>query len=137
MRNIVNAVLLRGNRVLLARRSPRRKAYGGLWSFPGGHVEPGETFEEALARESREEIGILPLTYMALARIADPATAAASPATYHLYGVTDWQGGEPVIADDEHTELEWFSLKAAGDLPDLALQEYRPLFRRLILDRDR
>lgn len=135
MRNIVNAVLLRENRVLLARRSPQRKAYGDLWSFPGGHVEPGETFEEALVRESQEEIGILPIAYMALGCIADPATPAASPATYHMYAITSWEGGEPVIMDDEHTALEWFTLESAIELPELALEEYRPLFRKLILGR--
>ena len=135
MRNIVNAVLLRGNQVLLARRSPQRKAYGGLWSFPGGHVEPGETFEEALVRESREEIGILPITHTALGSIADPNTPSVLPAVYHMYAVTSWEGGEPAIMDNEHTALEWFTLEAAVELPDLALEEYRPLFRKLMLDR--
>lgn len=134
MRNIVNAVLLRNNMVLLARRSPLRKAYGGLWSFPGGHVEAGETFEEALLRESREGIGILPTAYVNLGTITDPATA--SPATYHLYAVTSWEGGEPAILDDEHTALEWFALTAAIELSELALEEYRLLFRKLMLNRN-
>lgn len=43
MRNIVNALLLREGKVLLARRSRHRKAYPDLWSFPGGHVEGDET----------------------------------------------------------------------------------------------
>jgi len=44
-------------RVLLAQR-PEGKAMAGLWEFPGGKVEPGETPENALIRELNEELGI-------------------------------------------------------------------------------
>ena len=44
-------------RILLARR-PEGKKMAGMWEFPGGKVEPGETPEEALARELKEELGI-------------------------------------------------------------------------------
>lgn len=53
MRNIVNALFVRDGAVLLARRSPHRSTYAGLWSFPGGHVEPGEMLIEALALEQK------------------------------------------------------------------------------------
>ncbi len=127
MRVIVNALLLQGANILLARRSATRKAYPDVWSFPGGHVELGETLEEALTREAGEEIGIMPLAYFPLGTIADPNASA----TYHMFGVTSWKG-EPTILDDEHTELTWFDLAEAAILPDLALEAYRPLLRGLI-----
>lgn len=46
-----------GNRVLIARR-PTGKHQGGLWEFPGGKIEPGETPDAALARELAEELAI-------------------------------------------------------------------------------
>ena len=56
---LVSAVALidAEGRVLLAQR-PEGKAMAGLWEFPGGKVEPGETPEAALIRELHEELGI-------------------------------------------------------------------------------
>lgn len=51
------ALIDRDGRVLLAQRPPG-KAMAGLWEFPGGKVEPGETPEAALIRELHEELGI-------------------------------------------------------------------------------
>ena len=55
--DVVGAVIRDGDRVLLAQR-PEGKAQAGLWEFPGGKIEPGETPEEALARECREELAV-------------------------------------------------------------------------------
>ncbi len=54
---VVAAVVVRGGRVLLSRRPPG-KHLAGLWEFPGGKIEEGETPEAALAREVREELGL-------------------------------------------------------------------------------
>lgn len=51
-------VLVRPDGAFLLTSRPEGKAYAGYWEFPGGKVEPGETVEQALRRELREEIGI-------------------------------------------------------------------------------
>jgi 8-oxo-dGTP diphosphatase len=54
---VAAAVVLRDGRVLLTRRA-RGQHLAGMWEFPGGKLEDGESPEEALARECREECGI-------------------------------------------------------------------------------
>ena len=90
---LVSAVALidPDGRVLLAQR-PAGKSMAGLWEFPGGKVEPGETPENALIRELYEELGIdtwesclAPLTF-----------ASHSYEDFHLlmplYACRKWQG---------------------------------------------
>lgn len=97
-------------RVLIAQR-PEGKAMAGLWEFPGGKVEPGETPEAALIRELHEEIGIdtwasclAPLTF-----------ASHGYDGFHLlmplYACRKWQG---VPTAREHAALKWAGVR---DLP--------------------
>jgi 8-oxo-dGTP pyrophosphatase MutT (NUDIX family) len=53
---VLAAVIRRQDRYLVCRR-PAHKRHGGLWEFPGGKLEPGETLLEAARRELREELG--------------------------------------------------------------------------------
>ena len=55
MTDVAAALIWRGDRFLICQR-PAHKARGLLWEFVGGKVEPGETKEEALVRECREEL---------------------------------------------------------------------------------
>ena len=54
--NVVGAAIVTNGTVLCAQRGPG-KSLAGYWEFPGGKLEPGETGEQALARECREELG--------------------------------------------------------------------------------
>lgn len=54
MIEVVAGVIYKNNKFLIAKRN-LKKAQGGLWEFPGGKVEKGESYENALAREIKEE----------------------------------------------------------------------------------
>ena len=56
MIDVTAAVIVRASSVLLCQR-PQGKHHAGLWEFPGGKTEPGETLEACVARECREELG--------------------------------------------------------------------------------
>ena len=57
MIEVVGALIWDGDRFLICQR-PENKARGMLWEYVGGKVEPGETKQEALIREWREELGV-------------------------------------------------------------------------------
>ena len=57
MTEVVAALIWEGERFLICQR-PAHKARGLLWEFVGGKVEPGETPEQALVRECREELDL-------------------------------------------------------------------------------
>ena len=133
MADIVNALLVRNGTILLGRRNPERKAYPNRWSFPGGHVEEGESLDAALLREVREEVGVTPVMFRKLGVIEEPNPQGNGKATYHMYEVTAWGGGEPHMLGGEHSEIRWFSIDTANGLRDLALPQYRTIFRQLRL----
>lgn len=126
MDDIVNGLLLRQSRVLMVRRSAQRSTWPGCWSFPGGHVESGESLNQALIRELSEEIGIVPTGWTELAKLESRRQSKR----FHVYLVTAWSG-EPTLLGDEHSESCWIEPLQAAELPDLALDSYPSLFRTL------
>ncbi|MBK8523371.1 MAG: Nudix family hydrolase [Betaproteobacteria bacterium] len=104
------AVLLRGKdelEFLLARR-PEGKVYAGWWEFPGGKVESGESFHEALVRELQEELGIT--ITQATPWLTREFTYPHATVRIRFFRVTAWEGE---IHPHEHDAIAW--LKASHD----------------------
>ncbi len=125
------ALPIRGGRVLLGLRASHRRNRPSCWDTIGGHVEPGEATDQALIRELQEEIGITPTTFAHFTTIETTESDGVSPALWHLFSVTGWDGGDPAIANDEHSEIRWFAFADARALSPLASEAYRPVFARL------
>lgn len=104
---VVGGAALRAGRVLMARRGPG--SYEGLWEFPGGKVEAGETDQVALARELDEELGIRAVVHEFL------GVGHHGRIDLHCYRV-EFEG-EP--QNREHSELAWVPLAelAALEVP--------------------
>ncbi len=100
-------------RVLIAQR-PEGKSMAGLWEFPGGKVEAGETPEAALIRELREELGIETKE----ACLAPISFASHAYESIHLlmplYVCRKWQGTPQAR---EHIALKWVRPQALRDYP--------------------
>ena len=130
MIDIVNGLLVANGEVLMALRANHRRHYPWTWSFPGGHVEKGETLEAALQRELMEEIGVEVISSQLLMTLKDTADCTTSDVTFHLFKVDSWKG-DPFNLGDEHAELSWKSIEEAKLLPDLALEGYLGVLDRL------
>lgn len=129
MSEVVLGLIVRDGLVLLGLRSPNRHARPGCWDLIGGHVEPGEGLKDALVRELAEELGVRPLVFHAITTL-DAASEAGAPASFHIFRIDAFLG-EPRLANDEHTELRWFSSDEACALRNLASPLYLDIFRRL------
>lgn len=94
-------------RVLLIQRLPG-KHLAGLWEFPGGKLEPGETAEQALVRELDEELGVEALTATPL--ISVPWYYPEKSVLLHAWRITAWRGE---VTAREGNPMRWV---AVGDL---------------------
>ena len=104
------AVVVRGGRVLLVRR--RNEPDAGLWGFPGGHVEPGETCGECAAREAAEETGVVVVPRGLLANVEVVRRGGPRGPAFHFVLVAvacDHASGEPEAAGDV-SEARWVSV---------------------------
>jgi 8-oxo-dGTP diphosphatase len=100
-------------RILLAQR-PEGKALAGLWEFPGGKLEPGETPEAALVRELQEELTLkvneTSLTPLTFASFTYPQFHLLMP----LYACTSWSGP---IRPREGQAIAWVEPSRLKDYP--------------------
>jgi 8-oxo-dGTP diphosphatase len=103
----VSAAIIRDNRVLIVRRA--KTPSEGLYTLPGGGVEPGESLHEAIKREVKEEAGIT-IEPAALAGYREAIERDADGKVARHFVIMAfacrWRGGEPVLSE-ELAEARW------------------------------
>jgi len=123
VRMVTAAVIERDGKVLVARRKPELVA-GGLWEFPGGKLEAGETPERGLARELAEELGVP-------ARVGEHLCTvpfSGEIASFELVVFRTELLGEDLRLTD-HDEIRWL---APGDMDEAEFSKPdRPVVRLL------
>jgi mutator protein MutT len=103
--------LRKGQRILLAEK---KRGFGeGKFNGIGGKLEPGETAEQAMIRETQEEIGVTPKKYERVAVIDFDEFVKGERTNVHMnvYVASEWEGGP---TETEEMRPEWFDV---ADLP--------------------
>ena len=100
---VVAALIWQGERFMICQR-PAHKARGLLWEFVGGKVEPGETKEEALIRECREELAVT----LRVGEVFMEVTHEYPDLTVHLtlFHATIAEGVPQML---EHRDIKWIT----------------------------
>ena len=123
IRQVVAAVIERDGKILVARRKPGLVA-GGMWEFPGGKLEDGETAEKCLERELEEELGVPSRVGKLLCSVPFKGTLAAFEL---LVFRADLLSDSFKLTD--HDEIRW---QAPGDMDEaLFSKPDRPVVRML------
>jgi mutator protein MutT len=107
---VLAAVIQRGDTFLICQR-PSHKRHGGLWEFPGGKLEPGETSLDGAGRELAEELGV------SVRAVGEVLFSVADPGSDFVIDFLPTEiDGEPQCI--EHPDIRWLSL---DDLRSLSL----------------
>ncbi|MBE6967799.1 MAG: (deoxy)nucleoside triphosphate pyrophosphohydrolase [Ruminococcaceae bacterium] len=111
MTEVVAALIREGNRFMICQR-PAHKARGLLWEFVGGKLEPGETKEQALIRECREELGVT----LSVGTVFMDVLHEYPDLTVHLtlFNATIAEGVPQKL---EHEDIRWIS---TDEIPNYA-----------------
>jgi 8-oxo-dGTP diphosphatase len=96
---VIAAVIARGDELFVCQR-PLHKRHGGLWEFPGGKCEPGESDTDAARRELREELGVEVVSVG-----AEELSVRDAGSPYLIVFVPVRIEGDPTCR--EHIALEW------------------------------
>ena len=106
---VIAAVVSQGDKLLVCQR-PLTKRHGGLWEFPGGKRQPGESDAQAAARELREELGVH------VESVGEELFAAHDDGSPYLIAFLPVSiSGQPTCR--EHMALRWELPEAIARLP--------------------
>lgn len=111
MTEVVAALIWQGERFLACQRPPH-KARGLLWEFVGGKVEPGETREQALIRECREELDVTVRVGGIFMELVHEYPDLTVHLTLFHAGIAE---GTPRLL--EHQALRWITIEEIGQYP--------------------
>ena len=112
MLQVVAAVIERSDRRILIGQRRRGDTSALKWEFPGGKVRSGETFEKALARELREELGVTLTKSVAIASVRHQYANTPEELEIHFFAA---QYAEPDISPHVFEQIAWVLPRELSD----------------------
>jgi len=123
----ITAIIQKGNKYLIIRRSLSKKRFPGMWTVPGGKLETKDylklkkdtkfywynVLEKALTREIKEEVGLEINNVRYVTSLATEHKDGASSIVISC--LADYKAGEVILEEGETDKAEWVSLKEAKD----------------------
>ena len=100
------------NKILIVKRSSKRKIYPGLWECGGGQVNPGENFREAVKRQLEEELGVVvtPMKILGIYHILTPGLYQKKiPGLKFLCKINSFVNTKKPVISKEHSEFRFIS----------------------------
>ncbi|MGP8306940.1 NUDIX domain-containing protein [Vibrio sp. YIC-376] len=117
----VSFILVKDEQVLLETRAKDKATDPGVIAIPGGHLEPDESQQQALYRELKEELNIMPQSFVYLCSLYHPTTELQ---LLHYYVIPKWDGE---IECHEAESIAWYSpinSPVGTEVDRIALKEY-------------
>jgi len=119
-------IVINGDEVLAEKRKLTKKGVPGAVTLPGGHLEDGESPEDALHRELREELGIIPRNTTYVCTLLHRSQEFRK---LHYFAIHGWKGD---ILNNEAEALLWIRFDELGafdlDVDRIAISEYRRVY---------
>ena len=115
----VAGICIDGDKVLVVKRTPSRRLYPNLWECGGGQVESGESFEDAIKRQLRDELGVIaePIAFVRTYEIPTPNEQQKKiPGVKFICKVIGFVNGKEPVISSEHTEWKWQPINDLGEL---------------------
>lgn len=125
--HVVAAIIERGGRFLVGKRSPHKQSAPGYWCAVCGRIEDGESQADAVVREVHEEVG---LSVRAVEKVAECDTHDGS-ALIHWWFAAPLDDASAVLLGDEHTELRWVTLDEMRALVPVFAEDVE-IFARMV-----
>ena len=132
---VITAIITKDGKYLVTRRSLTKKRFPGLWTVPGGHLDPSDfigmpketadywynILEKALRREVKEEVGveienIEYVTSLATIHEDDLSGNAVSPSLV-ISCLADYVSGDVKLQEEETDKFDWVTLEQAKNMP--------------------